>query len=216
MAAPLDPAQEARRETFRAAMLGGDALKVRQRFRLIPRGPRCKSCNAPFGAPGSLLARALGRSRWSKNPRFCTRCYTFLREYGLSGVEIDITLLFADVRDSTTLAERLGAAEFRSRINGFYRIASDALITTDGLVDKFIGDGVMGMYIPGMSGLDHASKGIQAAQRILDRVASAPEAERLPVGVGVSCRPTAVAVRTYRCPALKTVTTRSERSTTIR
>ena len=80
---------------------------------------------------------------------------------------------------------RSAPAEFRTRINRFYRIASDALLRTDGLVDKFIGDGVMGMYIPGMSGLDHASKGIQAAQRILDRVANAPEAERLPVGVGV-------------------------------
>ena len=96
-----------------------------------------------------------------------------------------ITILFADVRDSTTLAEQVGPAEFRTRINRFYRIASDALLGTDGLVDKFIGDGVMGMYIPGMSGLDHAAKGIEAARRILDRVANAPEAERLPVGVGV-------------------------------
>ena len=101
------------------------------------------------------------------------------------GVEITVTLLFADVRNSTTLAEQVGPAEFRTRINRFYRIASDALLRTDGLVDKFIGDGVMGMYIPGMSGIDHAAKGIEAARRILDRVAAAPEAERLPVGVGV-------------------------------
>ena len=166
-------------------MLGGDALKVRQRFRLMPRGPRCKSCNAPFGAPGSFIARALGRTQWAKNPRFCNRCYSFLREYGLSGAEIPITALFADVRDSTTLAERLGAAAFRSRINSFYRIASDALITTDGLVDKFIGDGVMGLYIPGLSGLDHAQKAIAGARMILARVGAEPESRRLPVGVGV-------------------------------
>jgi adenylate cyclase len=182
---PLDPAQEARRELFRASMLGGDALKVRQRFRLMPRGPRCKSCNAPFGAPGSYVARALGRSRWAKNPRFCNRCYSFLREYGLSGAEIPITALFADVRESTALAERLGAAAFRSQINAFYRIASDALITTDGLVDKFIGDGVMGLYIPGLSGQDHAQKAIAGARMILARVGAAPASERLPIGVGV-------------------------------
>jgi adenylate cyclase len=182
---PLDPAQEQRRELFRASMLGGDALKVRQRFRVLPRGPRCKSCNAPFGAPGSFIARALGRSRWAKNPRFCNRCYSFLREYGLSGAEIPITALFADVRESTTLAERLGAAEFRSRINTFYRIGSDALITTDGLVDKFIGDGVMGLYIPGLSGPDHAQKAIAGARTILARVGAMPESQRLPVGVGV-------------------------------
>ena len=188
MAAPLlDPAADARREAFRMTMEGGetDQVRLRRFLRWLPTDPRCKACNAPFGMPGSLVSRSMGRRRWAKNPRFCDRCYTWLRDYGLSGVEIEVTILFADVRDSTTLAEQVGPAEFRTRINRFYRIASDALLGTDGLVDKFIGDGVMGMYIPGMSGLDHAAKGIQAAQRILDRVASAPEAERLPVGVGV-------------------------------
>ena len=184
---PLDPAQEARRELFRTVMLNGEAdqIGLRRRLRIIPSDPRCKLCNAPFGMPGAVVSRAMGRRRWAKNPKFCDRCYTFLRETGLSGVEIPITVLFADVRDSTTLAEQLGAAEFRSRINGFYRIASDALLSTDGLVDKFIGDGVMGMYIPGMSGKDHASKAIDAARRILSKVAATPEASRLPVGVGV-------------------------------
>jgi adenylate cyclase len=184
---PLDPAQEARRELFRTVMMTGevDKIRMRRRFRLIPRDPRCKSCNAPFGMPGAIVARAMGRRQWSKNPKFCDRCYSFLREYGLSGVEIPITVLFADVRDSTTLAERLGAAEFRSRINSFYRIASDALLSTDGLVDKFIGDGVMGLYIPGISGQDHAAKAIDAGRRILAKMAAASEGERLPVGVGV-------------------------------
>jgi adenylate cyclase len=168
-------------------MEGGESDQVRLRrfFRLLPSPPRCKQCNAPFTLPGLVVTRAMGRRRWAKNPKFCDRCYTFLRDYGLGGAELTITLLFADVRDSTTLAERVGAAEFRTQINRFYRIASEALLGTDGLVDKFIGDGVMGLYIPGLSGLDHASKGISAAQRILERVEAAPEAERLPVGVGV-------------------------------
>jgi adenylate cyclase len=187
MEPPLDPAQEARRELFRSTMLTGEAdqLSLRRRLRIIPSDPRCKLCNAPFGMPGAIVSRAMGRRRWAKNPKFCDRCYTFLRETGLSGVEIPITILFADVRDSTTLAERIGAAEFRSRINGFYRIVSEALLNTDGFVDKFIGDGVMGMYIPGMSGQDHAAKAIEAARRILARIAAEPEGDRLPVGVGV-------------------------------
>jgi adenylate cyclase len=184
---PLDPAQEARRELFRAVMTSGeiDQLTLRRRFRLIPRDPRCKLCNAPFGMPGALVSRAMGRRRWAKNPKFCDRCYSFLRENGLTGVEVQITILFADVRDSTTLAERIGAAEFRSRINAFYRIGSEALLNTDGFVDKFMGDGVMGMYIPGMSGQDHAAKAIEAARRILANVAATAEVGRLPVGVGV-------------------------------
>ena len=52
-------------------------------------------------------------------------------------------------------------------------------------MDKFIGDGVMGMYIPGLSGADHAQKGIVAARQILARVGSVAEGDWLPVGVGV-------------------------------
>jgi adenylate cyclase len=187
----MDPAptiSDDSQDLFRQAMEGADAdsLRMRRFFRMLPAGPRCKACNAPFGVPGSVVARAMGRRRWDKNPRFCDRCYTFLRDTGLTGVEIEITVLFADVRDSTTLAEQVGAVEFRKRINRFYRIASDSLIRTDGLVDKFIGDGVMGLYIPGLSGLDHASKGIECARRILARIATdTADGESLPVGVGV-------------------------------
>jgi adenylate cyclase len=184
---PLDPTEEAQRERFRAWMSSGEAdeISLRRRLRLIPSDPRCKLCNAPFGMPGAIVSRAMGRRRWAKNPRFCDRCYTFLRRTGLAGAEIPIAVLFADVRDSTTLAEKLGAVEFRSRINGFYRIASEALLNTDGLVDKFIGDGVLGLYIPGLTGADYAAKSVDGARRILDRTGSAPEADRLPVGVGV-------------------------------
>ncbi len=179
-------------ELLREALAGADVERLRMRrfFKLLPRDPRCKACNSPFALPGSLVAAAMGRRRWAKNPRFCDRCYTFLQETGLTGVEIEVTVLFADVRDSTTLAEQIGAAEFRTRINRFYRIASDALIKTDGLVDKFVGDGVIGLYIPGLSGLDHAAKAIDAARRILDRVTrEGDERDRLPVGVGVHTGP---------------------------
>ena len=92
MAAPLpDPAADARREAFRVTMEGGetDQVRLRRFLRWLPTDPRCKACNAPFGMPGSLVSRSMGRRRWAKNPRFCDRCYTWLRDYGLSGVEID-------------------------------------------------------------------------------------------------------------------------------
>src|SRR5919108_824304 len=134
-------------EIFQATMAGGeiDQLRLRRLFRRIPTSPRCKSCNAPFGLPGSIVSRAIGRTRWSKNPRFCSRCYTFLKETGIEGAEVPVALVFADVRGSTALAEDLGASEFTRRINRFYRGAADAILQTDGIVDKFVGDGVVGL-----------------------------------------------------------------------
>jgi len=195
MSPTAGPAPSTREDLFRATMEGAetDQVRLRRFLHLLPGDPRCKSCNAPFGLPGSLVARAMGRRRWEKSPRFCNRCYTFLVDYGMTGVEIVITVLFADVRDSTALAEKVGAAEFRRRINRFYRIAGDALISTDGLVDKFIGDGVVGLYIPGLSGADHARKAVEAARQILSRTAGAgsdgPDTSPLPVGVGVHTGP---------------------------
>jgi hypothetical protein len=105
MSEPVSP-----QELFRRTMAGeqDDSLRLRRFFRHLPADPRCKNCNSPFGLPGSLLARAMGRTRWPKNPRFCGRCYTFLLETGTDGAEVEVTMLFADVRGSTALAERGG------------------------------------------------------------------------------------------------------------
>lgn len=173
-------------DRFRARMAGeeADPLRMRRIFRRLPADPRCKACNAPFGLPGSLVARAMGRPKWPKNPRFCSRCYLFLRKTGIDGAELEVTMLFADIRGSTGLAEQLGASEFTRRINRFYRTASDALISTDGLVDKFVGDGVVGLYVPGLSGLRHAAQAVAAA-RVIAGQRSLPNGHGLPVGVGV-------------------------------
>ena len=177
-----DPAN-ARVQAFQATMEGGetDQVRLRRFLHWLPADPRCKSCNAPFGLPGSVVSRAMGRRPWAKNPRFCDRCYRFLADNGIAGVEIEVTSLFADVRDSTGLAEAVGPVAFRGLIDRFYRIASEALLATDGLVDKFMGDGVVGLYIPGLSGRDHPTKAVEAARRILARSGEAG----LPVGVGV-------------------------------
>jgi Adenylate and Guanylate cyclase catalytic domain len=65
------------------------------------------------------------------------------------GAEIDIAILFADVRGSTQLGERLGPAEYASLLNRFYKAATETLIRYDAVIDKLIGDEVMALFIPG-------------------------------------------------------------------
>jgi len=75
--------------------------------RLIPNNPRCKLCFAPFGGLGGKLLRVVLDSRPSSlNPTLCNRCENFGREHP-GGAEVDLALLFADIRGSTRLAERL-------------------------------------------------------------------------------------------------------------
>jgi len=101
------------------------------------------------------------------------------------GAEIELSLLFADVRGSSTLAERMSPAEFSQIMNRFYAVANNILISSDALIDKLVGDEVVAFYIPAV-GLDHPRFAINAAQALLRATGHAdPGGPWIPVGVGV-------------------------------
>ncbi len=148
---------------------GGFPKERRQRrfFRMLPGSPRCKNCYAPFKGSGSLVVQAIyGKKPSNLNPQLCNICEVFAREYQ-GGAEIELSLLFADIRDLTTLAERMGPTEFHKLIDKFYKTATHVLVHSDALIDKIMGDQVAGMYVPGFAGPDHAQKAISAAQEIM-------------------------------------------------
>jgi adenylate cyclase len=67
-------AEQPSNEAMWRAILSGELPAIRRGrhlYRLLPSNPRCKLCNAPFGAPGAPLMRMLGRGQWAKNPRIC-------------------------------------------------------------------------------------------------------------------------------------------------
>ena len=125
-------------------------------------------------------------SAWAKlNPRLCNACEEFAREHQ-GGAEIELSVLFADIRGSTTIAEQMSNAEFSRLIDRFYQAATDVMIRSDALVDKLIGDEVTGLYIPGYAGAEHARRAIEAAQDILKATGhGSPEGPWIPVGAGV-------------------------------
>jgi adenylate cyclase len=110
-----------------------------------------------------------------------------LTKAGVGGAEVELSLLFADIRGSTGLGERLRPAEFSALLNSFYRLAAEAIIDRDGVVDKFVGDEAIGLFIPGFSGQDHAAKAIAAGRAILVAAGSpgASPIGAIPVGAGV-------------------------------
>src|SRR5574340_1264201 len=106
------------------------------------------------------------------------------RQFG--GAEIELSMVFADVRGSTALAERIGSRPFADLLNRFYRAAAGIVIERDGLVDKFVGDEVVAFFAPGWAGPDHARRALETADAILEATGHAPESEPwLPVGAGV-------------------------------
>lgn len=160
--------------------------RQRRLFRLLPGHPRCKSCYAPFqGLGGGLVRLIYGKRPSHLNPHLCNICEEFAREYQ-GGAEIELSLLFVDVRGSTTLAESMSPVEYSRLVNRFYTTATRILANTDALIDKIIGDQVAGMYVPGFAGKDHARGALQAAQEIMKATGHADEnGPWIPLGAGV-------------------------------
>jgi adenylate cyclase len=151
--------------------------KGRRIFRRLPSDPRCKLCQNPFGGVGGKLFSVIGRKPSRKNPNLCQYCFDHLPP---GGIEIDVGVLFADIRNSTAMGETSTASEFAAQLNQFYAVATEVLIQHDALIDKLIGDEVMGLFLTGLAGPDYRSKAAQAA---IDLAVATSE---LPVGVAAN------------------------------
>jgi adenylate cyclase len=159
----------------------------RRFFSLLPRDPRCASCLAPFGGKGgSFAGTLLNKKRAKMNPLYCTTCEDAARRTH-AGVETELSMLFADIRGSTPLAESMSAAEFKRLIDRFYTKSTHVLTHSLAQIDKLAGDEVSGFYLPGYVGKNFAAVAVAAAQEILRVTGHAdPEGPWAPVGVGVN------------------------------
>jgi adenylate cyclase len=101
------------------------------------------------------------------------------------GAEVEISMLFADVRGSTQLAERMSPTDFSRLMNHFYNAATDVLIETDAVIDKLVGDEVIGLYFPLFTGPDHAGPAVTAARRLLAVARNLATTDGTPLAIGV-------------------------------
>jgi len=179
----VDPEQQDNPD-WRDTLLGvhPELVRLRRLFRHLPSDPRCKLCLSPQGGIGGPLVNLFGYGRYPRNPQLCNNCFVSARKHP-GGATIEITALFADIRGSTGLAERIGPTAYHAAVAEYVRVATGAIRKPGGLVDKLLGDGVMALFISGfLGGANHAASAVEAARTIL-REAS------LPVGVGVHTGP---------------------------
>lgn len=181
------PSDELSEEFWREFLIKGSPMERagRRVFSKIPRGPRCRMCAAPFEGAGAPLMRLIGKRRSEQTPHWCMSCFTFMSTHH-GGAEIELTFLFADVRGSTPMAERMESAEYRQLISRFYETAAEALFDHDGAISQFIGDEVVAFFIPALAGERHAARGVEAAQALLRATGHTdPGGPWLPLGAGV-------------------------------
>lgn len=119
-----------------------------------------------------------------------------LEEYLTTGTlppieEHIVTILTADICQSTRLAERVGARRFGKILNQYYKEMSQVIFDHNGLMGKYLGDGLMAVFGLPHQPPDPEKRAIQTALDILDRVdqLSAELGEPIQIGVGINTGP---------------------------
>jgi adenylate cyclase len=150
----------------------------------IPSSPRCQLCGSPFHGVGGRVMRVIGKAQSVSNPRMCNACESVLLKHH-GGAEVPGSMLFADIRGSTALGERMTPREFHDFLDRFTTVASDIVFAHNGMVDKFVGDELVAVFPP-MLGEDHPKRAVDTALDLLRATGHAdPDGPWAPIGAGV-------------------------------
>jgi adenylate cyclase len=105
--------------------------------------------------------------------------------------EQTLTVLFADIRDSTGLAERLGARRFGAMLGRYYQEMTDVIFSHGGLVNKYMGDGLMAVFGMSQKRADPEERAVRAGLTMLDKLSGLNRAgeEPIEIGIGVNTGP---------------------------
>jgi len=175
--------------TWRNLLTKGESSRERRYrrfFRMFHAKTKCKWCDIPFDHRASPLIQFIFKKRPSAfNPRFCNICDNFAVKFQ-GGAEVELSMVFADIRGSTALAEGMNAMEFKKLIDRFYQVSTRIFIQSDAMIDKLIGDEVTAFYMPGLAGRGYARLAVEAAEELLRKTGHAdPNGPWAPVGIGV-------------------------------
>jgi adenylate cyclase len=155
---------------------------MRRTFGLIPGGPRCFECNRPMARPFNWLSKAYPSSF---SPKLCDSCERYTRQQE-AGAEVEMSILFADVRGSTALAEQRSPTDFMEVIQRFYKATAAVLVEHNAMVNRLMGDQVIGLFVPRFAGTGHAQVAVAAALDLLHATGhDDPGGPWVPVGIGV-------------------------------
>ena len=108
----------------------------------------------------------------------------------LGGTQQMVTILFADLRGYTALAETLSPGHLVDVLNGHLNVAAQAILAHDGIISQYAGDLVMAIFNAPLPQEDHALRAAQAALRLrqgmADYHAGLPPELRMDYGVGIA------------------------------
>lgn len=112
--------------------------------------------------------------------------YILSDDFDEEGIELEVSVLFTDVRDFTGFAAEAEAKEVVAALNRLFEVVVPIISRHGGHVDKFEGDGLLAVFGAPAPFRDHAERATRAALEICRRVNADSQAGDLRVGVGVN------------------------------
>jgi adenylate cyclase len=143
-------------------------------MRHMPRDPRCRLCGAPYGGVGGRVMRRFGYGPSRKNPGLCNTCFEMAP---MGGVEMEVGVLFADVRGFTAMSEDMAPDEVAAMLGPFYASAAK-ILSRSAIIDKLVGDEVMALYLPQLLSKSFEDDMVRDAVELLEQA-------QLRIGVGI-------------------------------
>ena len=164
-----------------------ESPQMRAIARRLPTDPRCQVCYYPYGGLGGKIVRSFFSLEPSKmNPHMCNICERFAEE-NPGGTELEVSLLFADIRGSTPLASTMNAYDFSQLINRFYQVTTNIVYEYGGMVEKLVGDEVTAFFVPAFADEHNFSRAAVRAGRAILKATGHEHKDGpwIPVGVGI-------------------------------
>jgi adenylate cyclase len=118
--------------------------------------------------------RIRGRLERYHSPQVIDEIIAHVQTTGVHEVALtkSVTVLFADLVGFTTWSEHMAAGQMASLLTRFFTLASDAIFSQDGTIDKFIGDAVMAFFGAPIDQPDHAVRAVTASLKIQEEMAA--------------------------------------------
>lgn len=171
---------------YQVFQVGHPVLSGKQkRFSMLPGRTRCKMCYAPLNGLGGWITKRMGLQASSRNPLFCNACDGFLQTFP-GGAEVDLAIMFCDLRGSVELSAGMSPKEFKELIVFMRETIIPVLWHSEGFVLQFQGDSIIGVWPPGFSGKDYVKKAVDGAYKMSEVLKSAKlNGKTVPVGISL-------------------------------
>jgi adenylate cyclase len=111
----------------------------------------------------------------------------------LGGENIIATVLFSDIRNFTSMSEKMSPEEVVTMLNTYFAYITEPIMANNGVINKFIGDAVMAVFTPHLGSENHVEDAIKAAKEMRERLANLNNSKELKseikFGIGLNTGP---------------------------